>query len=154
MTKPFSVSFKLDARIIALLYICYMYKFPASYMLSFYEMFGAQSLFILKAFSCTKKIPLPDNVFIKIIEESRLLHKQILTGISINRERFRLQNILKHGGRIKKVIPEEPTLDLTQFTMEEFKDFIEDYLLKNVEDIYSMNPTLYLDSTDLYSEIR
>lgn len=154
MTKPFSVTFQLDARILALLYICYMYKFPTSYMLSFYEMFGAQSLFILKAFSCTKKMPLPDNVFIKIIEESRLLHKQILSGISINMERNRLQNILKHGGRIKDEIPEEPALDLSQFTMEEYKDFIEDYLLDNIENIYSMTPTLYLDSTDLYSEIR
>lgn len=154
MNKPFSIKFNLDARILALLYICYTYKFPASYMLSFYEMFGAQSLFILKAFSCTKRTPLPDNVFIKIIEESRLLHKQILAGISTNLKRKQLEIKVKSGKKIKEDIPEPPVIDVTKFTMEEYKDFIEEYLLKNIPDIFTDRPTLYLDSNDLYSEIH
>ena len=154
MKKPFSVQFKLDARILALLYICYTYKFPASYMLSFYEMFGAQSLFILKAFSCTKRTPLPDNVFIKIIEESRLLHKQILTGISTNIKRKQLETQVKSGKKIDGEIPEIPVIDTSVFTMQEYKDFVEDYLLKNIPNVFTNNPTLYLDSEDLYSEIH
>ena len=154
MKKPFSVQFKLDARILALLYICYTYKFPASYMLSFYEMFGAQSLFILKAFSCTKRTPLPDNVFIKIIEESRLLHKQILTGISTNIKRKQLETQVKSGKKIDGEIPELPVIDTSVFTMQEYKDFVEDYLLKNIPNVFTNNPTLYLDSEDLYSEIH
>lgn len=154
MKKPFSIQFKLDARILALLYICYTYKFPASYMLSFYEMFGAQSLFILKAFSCTKRTPLPDNVFIKIIDESRLLHKQILSGISTNLERNRLEAQVKAGNRIDKEIPEFPQINTNVFTMPEYKEFVEQYLLKNTPNIFTDTPTLYLDSYDLYSEIH
>ena len=85
--KPFSVTFKLDAKILAIIYICFKYKFPLSFLLSFYEMYGEQSLFILKAMACTKKISLSDNTFAKIIEESRLLYKQILSGISTNIKR-------------------------------------------------------------------
>lgn len=154
MEKPFEVTFNVDAKVLAILYVCYRYKLPIAYMLSFYEMYGAQALFILKAISCTvnKRIPINDNVLIKIIEESRLLHSQILSGISTNIKRRNLSSLVKYGKHIPEPIPEEPTLDLTKFTPD-YKEFIEDYLLQNVKNIFKEEITLALNTKDLYEEI-
>lgn len=153
MDKQFSVKFKLDPIILALIYICYRYKFPAAMMLSFYEEFGKKSLFILKAMTCAKKISLNDNQFIKIIEESKLLHKQLLTGISINMKRNKLENMVKNGMKIKEQIPDRPHVDLTVFS-DEYSEFIETYLQYNLDNMFSEEPALKLNTTDLYSELR
>ena len=153
MDKQFSVKFKLDPIILALIYICYRYKFPAAMMLSFYEEFGKKSLFILKAMTCAKKISLNDNQFIKIIEESKVLHKQLLTGISINIKRTRLENMVKNGMKIKEQIPDKPHVNLTVFS-DEYSEFIENYLQYNLDNMFSEEPSLKLNTTDLYSELR
>jgi len=153
LDKQFSVKFKLDPIILALIYICYRYKFPAAMMLSFYEEFGKKSLFILKAMTCAKKISLNDNQFIKIIEESKLLHKQLLTGISINMKRNKLENMVKNGMKIKEQIPDRPHVDLTVFS-DEYSEFIETYLQYNLDNMFSEEPALKLNTTDLYSELR
>ena len=153
MDKQFSVKFKLDPIILALIYICYKYKFPAAMMLSFYEEFGKKSLFILKAMTCAKKITLNDNQFIKIIEESRVLYKQLLTGISINMKRKQLENMVKNGKQIKEQIPERPHVNLTVFS-DEYSEFIEDYLQYNLDNMFSEEPSLKLNTTDLYSELK
>lgn len=153
MDKQFSVKFKLDPIILALIYICYRYKFPAAMMLSFYEEFGKKSLFILKAMTCAKKISLNDNQFIKIIEESKVLHKQLLTGISINIKRTRLENMVKNGMKINEQIPDRPHVDLTVFS-DEYSEFIENYLQYNLDNMFSEEPSLKLNTTDLYSELR
>lgn len=153
MEKQYSIKFKLDSIILALIYICYKYKFPASYMLSFYEMYGKQSLFILKAISCSKKVPLNDNTFIKIIEESKLLHKQILSGISTN---IKIQNLtaqLKAGGKLKECIPEKPSLHLEEFS-NDYKTFITDYLTQNMVELFTETPELKLNTSDLYCEMK
>lgn len=150
--KPFSVTFKLDAKILAIIYICYKYKFPLSFLLSFYEMYGEQSLFILKAMSCTKKIALSDNTFAKIIEESRLLYKQIITGISINLKRNQLITQIKNGRLLTEIIPNCPEIDTKQFT-EDYSQFINKYLLKNVNNLFKEEIELMMDTNDLYCEL-
>lgn len=153
MSKPFSITFKLDAKILAIIYICFRYKFPLSFMLSFYEMYGEQSLFILKAMSCNKKINLNDTTFIKILQESKLLHKQILSGISTNLKRNNLINQVKNGRLITEMIPDCPEINLKEFS-QEYSQFISNYLLKNVKNIFSEEIELMLDTIDLYEEIR
>ena len=150
--KPFSVSFKLDAKILAIIYICYKYKFPLSFLLSFYEMYGEQSLFILKAMSCTKKIALSDNTFAKIIEESRLLYKQIIAGISINLKRNQLIAQIKNGRLLTEIIPNCPEIDTKQFTPD-YSQFINKYLLKNVTNLFKEEIELMMDTNDLYCEL-
>ena len=153
MDKQFSVKFKLDPIILALIYICYKYKFPAAMMLSFYEEFGKKSLFILKAMTCAKKITLNDNQFIKIIEESKLLHKQLLSGITINMKRNKLENMVKNGMKIKEQIPDKPHVNLTVFS-DDYSEFIENYLQYNLDNMFSEEPSLKLNTTDLYSELK
>lgn len=153
LVKPFSITFKLDAKILAIIYICYRYKFPLSFLLSFYEMYGEQSLFILKAMSCNKKINLNDNTFIKIIEESKLLHKQIISGISTNIKREKLISQVKNGKLIDEIIPDCPEIDYNLFS-QDYVQFIKEYLLKNVVNLFTEQVELMMDSTDLYSEIR
>ena len=154
MEKQYSVKFKLEAPILALIYICYKYKFPASMMLTFYEMFERQSLFILKALSCTKKINLNDNVFIKIIEQSKILHKQIIAGISTNIKRNKLETLVKAGRKITETIPDAPEIDLTKFDDSDYREFITNYLQKNISDLFTTTPELKLDANDLYCELK
>lgn len=150
--KPFSVTFKLDAKILAIIYICFKYKFPLSFLLSFYEMYGEQSLFILKAMACTKKISLSDNTFAKIIEESRLLYKQILRGISTNIKRNQLISQVKNGRLITEMIPNCPEISLCEFT-DDYKQFIKQYLIKNVKNLFQEEIELMMNTTDLYCEL-
>lgn len=150
--KPFSVTFKLDAKILAIIYICFKYKFPLSFLLSFYEMYGEQSLFILKAMACTKKISLSDNTFAKIIEESRLLYKQILSGISTNIKRNQLISQVKNGRLITEMIPNCPEISLCEFT-DDYKQFIKQYLIKNVKNLFQKEIELMMNTTDLYCEL-
>ena len=150
--KPFSVTFKLDAKILAIIYICFKYKFPLSFLLSFYEMYGEQSLFILKAMACTKKISLSDNTFAKIIEESRLLYKQILSGISTNIKRNQLISQVKNGRLITEMIPNCPEISLCEFT-DDYKQFIKQYLIKNVKNLFQEEIELMINKTDLYCEL-
>ena len=145
--KPFSVTFKLDAKILAIIYICFKYKFPLSFLLSFYEMYGEQSLFILKAMACTKKISLSDNTFAKIIEESRLLYKQILSGISTNIKRNQLISQVKNGRLITEMIPNCPEISLCEFT-DDYKQFIKQYLIKNVKNLFQEEIELMMNTTD------
>ena len=149
--KP-SVTFKLDAKILAIIYICFKYKFPLSFLLSFYEMYGEQSLFILKAMACTKKISLSDNTFAKIIEESRLLYKQILSGISTNIKRNQLISQVKNGRLITEMIPNCPEISLCEFT-DDYKQFIKQYLIKNVKNLFQEEIELMMNTTDLYCEL-
>ena len=122
-------------------------------MLSFYEEFGKKSLFILKAMTCAKKITLNDNQFIKIIEESKLLHKQLLSGITINMKRNKLENMVKNGMKIKEQIPDKPHVNLTVFS-DDYSEFIENYLQYNLDNMFSEEPALKLNTTDLYSELK
>lgn len=152
MSKPFSIEFKVDAKILAIIYVCWKYKFPLSYFLSFYEMYGAQTLFILKALACTKRITLNDNAFANLIEESRKLHKQIISGISTKLKIKQLEAQVKAGKLIDEDIPENPELDLNDFS-EDYREYIELYLLKNIEDIFSEKFKLRLNTKDLYQQI-
>ena len=150
--KPFKVTFKLDAIILAILYTCYRYKYPASYMLSFYEMYGRQALYILKVISCDKKSPINDSILLKIIEESRLLYKEIISGITVLKKIESLSYKVKNGVKIDEIIPDKPHIDTNKFSPE-FKDFIENYLTKNISDVYSPEVELALDTKDLYYEM-
>ena len=147
--KPFEVAFNSEARILAVLYMCWKYKFPASYFLSFYESFGAQTLLIFKALACNKKIAINDNVFASIIEDSKKLHKQILKGISTKLKIKEMEKLVKAGKYVDEDIPETPEIDLFDFT-EDYKEFIETYLLKNVKDIFSEVLTLRLGTKEIY----
>lgn len=152
MSKPLTITFTLDARILALIYICYKYKFPLSFLLSFYEMYGHQALFILKAMSCAGKIKLTDSTFIKILEESQLLHKQIIKGITTNIKRNKLINQVKSGRLITEMIPECPAIALKEFS-DDFSQFITQYLQKNIKNLFCDQIELHLNTVDLYSEI-
>lgn len=150
--KPFSAKFPVDYKIFSLIYICYKYKFPLSFFLTMYEMYGESTLFTFKALSCVKNISLTDNSFVKIIEQSKILYKQILSGISTNIKRDYLSKVVKHGGKIKEIIPDEPKINLSQFN-EEYREFISNYFLKNIQNIFSDELELKFNTTDLYTEI-
>lgn len=153
MTKPFATRFKLDSKILALIYICYKYNFPLCFMLSFYEMYGEYSLFALKAMACTKKLTLNDNNFTKIIEESRDLYKQILSGVSTIIEIDKINKDNKYRTDDNKVeLPQYPSIDTSKFS-NEYKDFVENYLLNNIKDIYSPMVELKMSTKDLYEEL-
>lgn len=148
MSKIYSVQFSLNAKLIALIYICYKHKFPLQFMLSFYEMYGDTSLFALKALTCSRKTRLTDNEFIKIMEESRRLYSQIQRGISINLKRKQIKlGIIKD-----EEMPAAPKLDYLGFS-ESFNLFIDEYLLKNIDDIYAPTISLKMSTEDIYSEI-
>lgn len=148
MDKLFSVDFKIDAKMLTIIYICYEYKFPLSFMLSFYEMYGDTSMFAFKALSCAKKIKLTDSSLIKILDESRILYSQILQGIST----IIKINELKSNNPNNEEIPEYPSIDLSKFS-NNYRNFIQNYLLVNVTDIYAPRLNLKLSSDDLYKEL-
>lgn len=151
--KPYEISFKIDAKILAIIYICWKYKFPLSYFLSFYEMFGPQTLFILKALACTKKITLNDSTFANILEESKKLHKQILKGISTNIKIKKLEIQVKNGKLIDEDIPELPEIDLSEFS-DDYKEYIQTYLLKNILNIFADEVVLKIGTKELYQQIQ
>ena len=135
MSKIFSAKFKLNSKILAIIYICYKYKFPLSFMLSFYELYEDNALFIFKALNCSKKIKMNDNAFINALNESRLLYKQILKGVSDIEQN------------------ETPTINLKEFS-NDYKLFIEEYLLKNIDNIYSSTVKFQFSTNDLYKEVN
>lgn len=149
--KDYSTRFRLNSKLIAMIYMCYQYKFPLSFLLAFYEMYGDNSLFALKAFACAKKISLNDNTFVKIIEESRILYRQILAGESRILE---INSILTHnkntGDNLE--LPEYPTINSAGFS-DSFRNFIDEYLLVNIDDIFAPIVTLKFRVQDLYSEL-
>lgn len=145
--KIYTVDFELNAKLLAILYICYKYNFPLQFLLSFYELYGDASLFALKALSCYKKLALTDNDMVKILEESRRLFLQIQKRVTIKNK---IKEIERQGGNYDK--PELPKLDLICFSVP-YSQFIENYLLKNVEDLYSVPIRLRMSSGDLYQEI-
>lgn len=151
MSKDYITKFRLNAKLIAIIYICYQYKFPLSFMLSFYEMYGDNSLFALKAFACAKKLSLNDNVFTKIIEESRTLYRQILAGES---RMIEINNIIKHNKAegTNLSLPEKPVLNSAGFT-DPFRKFIDEYLLVNIDNIFAPQVSLKLSTYDLYEEL-
>lgn len=157
MDKIFVTEFELDAKKLALIYICYQYKFPLCFMLSFYEMWSDSSLFALKALTCTKKSKLTDTSLMKALDESSSLYKQILKGTNT------IRRIKETKDKINKInqkssaeplpeIPEYPKLTLHNFSPS-FKKFVTDYLLVNVEDIYSPVIKLRFSSDDVYKEM-
>ena len=151
--KPFSTKFTPDYKIFALLYICYEYKFPLSFFLTLYEKYGEMSLFIFKAMSCIKSISLTDSKFTKIIEQSKLLYRQIHKGITTRHQIKRLSMFVKNGYKIQEQIPDEPVLDLALFT-DEYKTFVTNYLQKNIVDMFADELELLFDTGDLYDEVK
>lgn len=147
-TKPFSAKFKLDDKMLAVIYICYEYKFPLSFMLSFYELYGDTSMFALKALTCSRKIKLTDSGLIRILEESRTLYKQIIKGTST----IMKINNLKYNNKKNEEIPEYPEIDLAPFS-EDYRNFIKYYLLENIDDIFSPMVKLRMSSDDIYKEL-
>lgn len=146
--KLFSLDFKLDAKILTIIYICYEYKFPLAFMITFYELYGETSMFALKALTCSKKAKLTDTKLMKIVEESRLLYTQILTGVSTI---MKIKQLKAYNPK-NEPIPEYPSIDTSKFSAD-YRVFIEDYLLKNIRNIYEPEINLQLSSHDLYKEI-
>ena len=146
--KLFSIDFKIDAKVLTIIYICYEYKFPLAFMITFYELYGETSMFALKALTCAKKAKLTDTKLMKIVEESRLLYTQILAGISTI---MKIKQLKAYNPK-DEPIPEYPTIDTSKFTAE-YKEFVENYLLQNIRDIYAPVVNLRLSSHDLYREI-
>lgn len=146
--KPFSTRFKIDAKILTLIYICYEYKFPLCFMLSFYELYGDNSIFALKALTCSRKIKLTDSGLMKILDESRLLYKQIVEGMST----IIKINKLKAYNKDNEEIPELPKINFEVFS-NEYKNFLQNYLLENINDIFAPVVKLKMSSDDLYREL-
>ena len=97
-----------------------------------------------------KKIPTVEEL--KIIEESRLLYKQILSGISTNIKRNQLISQVKNGRLITEMIPNCPEISLCEFT-DDYKQFIKQYLIKNVKNLFQEEIELMMNTTDLYCEL-
>ena len=148
VTKPFSAQFKLNAKLLTMIYICYEYKFPLSFMLSFYELYGDNSIFALKALTCSRKIKLTDSGLMKILDESRILYNQIIKGIPTI---IKIEQLTRNN-KNNDPIPEYPQIDLTPFS-EDYKNFLQYYLLENIQDIYSPIVKLKMSTDDIYKEL-
>lgn len=149
LRKPFEIEFKLDAKILATLYICWKFKLPISYFITFYEQFEEWTLFIFKAMICSKKLALNDNALANIVEESKKLHLQIVKGISTNIKIKQLEALTKAGKLIDEDIPERPEINLYEFS-DDYREFIEKYLFKNIKNLFSENVILKLGTRELY----
>lgn len=149
LKKPYEIEFKIDAKVLAILYVCWKFKLPISYFLTFYEKFGEWTLFIFKAMICAKKLALNDNALSNIIEESKKLQLQIIKGISTLIKIKQLETLTKAGKFIDEDIPERPEIDTMEFS-DEYAEFIEKYLLKNIKNIFSKNVVLKLGTKELY----
>ena len=141
MNKIYATEFKLSAKMLAIIDMCYIYKFPASIMLSFYELYGDNTFFALKALTCARKLDLTDTTLVKIIDESNLLYKQIQDNI-------RKLELAKSKNEEYK-----PELNLNVFSAN-YRSFIEEYLLSNIENLYTPIVKLKLSSDDLYRELQ
>ncbi len=141
MNKIYATEFKLSAKMLAIINMCYIYKFPASIMLTFYELYGDNTFFALKALTCARKLDLTDTTLVKIIDESNLLYKQI-------QEQIRRIDLAK-----SKNESYTPELNLNKFS-NNYRSFIEDYLLENIENLYTPMVKLKLSSDDLYRELE
>lgn len=119
--KTFIAYFELNSHILAIMYLCYRFKFPLSFMITFYENYKDGAFFVFKALACKKQIALNDLAFAKVIEDSRALYKQILIK-DIQSEKF----------------------------SEKYKEFIDDYLLKLIPNIYDETVMLKMDTNTLY----
>lgn len=150
--KAYKVRFELSSKLLAIMFICYRYNFPISFMLTFYENYKDFSLFVFKALSCNKKIPLNDSAFHKVLEESKLLYKQILRGASSRIERNQIINYNKCAS-FKKPVPNLQHINPNDFS-DKYKEFIEQYLLVNIKDIYAEEVELKLSAIDLYEGIE
>ena len=146
--KLYSAKFRLNSKILALMYICCYYNYPTTVLLTFYETYKDMSLFALKALSTCKKIKLTDNMFVKILQESATLYGQIIKGITIKLKRNQL---LSYNPKNEE-IPLEPTLDVEVFS-DDYKRFITEYLIENVEDLFVPEVKLNISSEDLYSDM-
>lgn len=146
--KIYTVEFTLNAKLLAIIFICYKYKFPLQFMLSFYELYGDSSLFALKALTCSRKTKLTDSELVDIVEQSRRLYTQIQQGISINIKRKKILN-----GILEEELPDPPCIDHIGFSVE-YDEFINNYLLQNIEDIYAPTTKLKMSSEDIYTELK
>ena len=72
-----------------------------------------------------------------------------MTGISTKFKIKDLEKLVKAGKYVDEDIPDDPEIDLFDFT-EDYKEFIETYLLKNVKDIFSETLTLRLGTKEIY----
>ena len=82
------------------------------------------------------------------------LHKQIIAGISTNIKRNKLETLVKAGRKITETIPDAPEIDLTKFDDSDYREFITNYLQKNISDLFTTTPELKLDANDLYCELK
>ena len=124
--KAYKLKFALNAKLLAIIYLCYKYNFPLSYMIAFYELYGDKSLFVFKALACNKKIALNDSTFEKILNESRKLYKQILRGSYSRIERNNTIYYNKNSTK-KKPVPNIEHINPDAFC-DKYKEFIESYL--------------------------
>lgn len=151
MDKQYSFKFELNSKLLSILYLCYKYNFPLSYMLSLYESFNDKSLFVFKALACKKKVALNDNTFVKILQQSRQLYKQILKGVStlIEIDKIKRENVFRQE---KLPIPQFPSIDYSEFN-DDYSKFIRNYLLVNIKDIYAQEVELMLTSRELHQGV-
>ena len=146
--KLYSAKFRLNSKILALMYICWYYNYPTTVLLTFYETYKDMSLFALKALSTCKKIKLTDNTFIKILQESATLYSQVIKGIT---NKLKRKQLLTYNPK-NEDIPNEPTLNLEVFS-DDYKRFITEYLIENIDDLFAPEVKLNISSEDLYGEM-
>lgn len=146
--KLYSAKFRLNSKILALMYICWYYNYPTTVLLTFYETYKDMSLFALKALSTCKKIKLTDNTFVKILQESATLYGQIIKGAT---SKIKRNQLLVYNQKNEE-IPAEPSLDLNVFS-DDYKRFITEYLMENIDDLFVPEVKLNISSEDLYSEM-
>ena len=74
---------------------------------------------------------------------------QIIKGISTNIKIRQLEALVRGGNLIDEDIPEKPTIDLNEFS-DDYRIFVEKYLLKNIKNIFAENVVLKLGTKELY----
>ena len=122
-TDTMATYFELNTPLIAIMYMCYEYKMPVALMIAFYESYTEMALYLFKAMACMKYVTLTDAKFKQIVEESRKLYWQIVD----------------HRVKVEEFSPE-------------FQQFINTYLMVNIEDIYAERIKLNITTKQLYGE--
>ena len=149
--RPYSIYLELNPKLLTILYMCYTFELPLSLMISLYSSYGEMALFVFKILAHMKVIKLTDNDFTRVLTCSRSLYKHILNmnRVKIDRERIIQDNKTRTN---KKEVPSLPTMNLDEYT-ESYRNFITNYLLENIVDIYAPEVELKLNTVELHQGI-
>ena len=113
--KPLEITFELNPFLLTMLYVCQTYNLSMDLILSLYEKYEKDCLFIFKIMICKKNINLSDKQLLKVLNDCKILYRQILRrSIVVYDYDLNFQNFIKWLTiNVKDLFEEEVTLKLS-----------------------------------------